>query len=61
MTHPMGFSKTEPSVGAIVGSLNRELSRFASRVWLQGHRVEMLQVRCLCALPLNHLGQQHLR
>lgn len=44
VTHPLGFSHTEPSVGAIVGSLNKELSRFASRVWLQGHRVEMLQV-----------------
>ena len=47
VTHPLGFSdgaKAEPSVAALVGSLDRELGRFASRVWLQGHRVEMLQV-----------------
>ena len=53
VTHPLGFSHTEPSVGAIVGSVNRECSRFASRVWLQGHRVEMLQVCSACLLWLH--------
>ncbi|KAK9811199.1 hypothetical protein WJX73_009529 [Symbiochloris irregularis] len=43
VTHPMGFGSTEPSVAALVGSLDKDLGRFASRVWLQGHRVEMLQ------------------
>lgn len=46
VTHPMGFRpKGEagaPSVAAIVGSLDRQCSKFASRVWLQGHRVEMM-------------------
>ena len=48
MTHPLGFSHSEPSVAALVGSLDKECSQFASRVWLQGHRIEMLQVHiCL--------------
>ena len=45
MTHPLGFSHSEPSVAALVGSLDKECSQFASRVWLQGHRIEMLQAR----------------
>ena len=51
MTHPLGFSHSEPSVAALVGSLDKECSQFASRVWLQGHRIEMLQVRLTCHHP----------
>ena len=45
MTHPLGFSHSEPSVAALVGSLDRDCGQFASHVWLQGHRIEMLQAR----------------
>ena len=49
VTHPLGFSHSEPSVAAMVGSLDRDCGQFASHVWLQGHRIEMLQVGALPA------------
>ncbi len=53
----MGFSETEPSIAAVVGSLDRYCSRYAAEVLLQGHRVEIIQARparpfqCLSACP----------
>ena len=41
----MGFSETEPSIAAVVGSLDRFCSRYAAEVLLQGHRVEIIQAR----------------
>ena len=41
----MGFSETEPSIAAVVGSLDRYCSRYAAEVLLQGHRVEIIQAR----------------
>ncbi|KAK9827384.1 hypothetical protein WJX81_005044 [Elliptochloris bilobata] len=43
VTHPMGFSETEPSIAAVVASLDRYCSRYAAEVLLQGHRVEIIQ------------------
>ena len=45
MTHPRGFSVTEPSVAAVVGSLDSNTAQYAARVRLQGHRVEIIQAR----------------
>ena len=45
VTHPMGFSETEPSIVAVVGSLDRFCLRYAAEVLLQGHRVEIIQAR----------------
>jgi Piwi domain len=42
VTHPMGFNETEPSIAAVVGSLDGTCSRFASRIRIQGHRVEII-------------------
>ena len=41
----MGFSETEPSIAAVVGSLDAYCARYAAEVLLQGHRVEILQAR----------------
>ena len=57
MTHPLGFSHSEPSVAALVGSLDKECSQFASRVWLQGHRIEMLQVGASLYTPAACAGE----
>ncbi len=45
MTHPRGFSVTEPSVAAVVGSLDSNTARYAARIRLQGHRIEIIQAR----------------
>lgn len=53
----MGFSETEPSIAAVVGSLDRFCSRYAAEVLLQGHRVEIIQARMSkmgCAPPGHH-------
>ena len=50
----MGFSETEPSIAAVVGSLDRFCSRYVAEVLLQGHRVEIIQAR-LCTLRLGVL------
>lgn len=41
----MGFSESEPSIAAVVGSLDAYCARYAAEVLLQGHRVEILQAR----------------
>ena len=51
VTHPMGFSETEPSIAAVVGSLDRFCSRYAAEVLLQGHRVEIIQARLRTLRP----------
>ncbi|KAK9837636.1 hypothetical protein WJX74_001800 [Apatococcus lobatus] len=43
VTHPMGFSESEPSIAAVVGSMDRYLSRYAAEVQLQPHRLEIIQ------------------
>ena len=45
VTHPRGFSVTEPSVAAVVGSLDSNTARYAARIRLQGHRIEIIQAR----------------
>ncbi len=45
MTHPRGFNVTEPSVAAVVASMDAHTARYAARVRLQGHRVEIIQAR----------------
>ena len=45
VTHPVGFNTASPSVAAVVGSLDRALSQYASEILLQGHRVELITVR----------------
>ena len=45
MTHPRGFNVTEPSVAAGVASMDANTARYAARVRLQGHRVEIIQAR----------------
>lgn len=69
MTHPKtagdaayggGHNKAEPSIAAVVGSLDKECARYATRVSPQGHRLEVIQVAAetlLCAaLPHLSLG-----
>ena len=58
VTHPVGFNQNSPSVAAVVGSLDRQLSCFGSQILPQGHRVELLLVRtaessCLMVLPVS--------
>jgi len=48
VTHPRGFNVTEPSVAAVVASMDGNTARYAARVRLQGHRVEIIQARALC-------------
>lgn len=43
-----GFSESEPSIAAVVGSMDRYLSRYAAEVQLQPHRLEIIQ-----ACPLH--------
>ena len=45
VTHPTGFNPASPSVAAVVGSMDANMSRFASQIMLQGHRVEIITVR----------------
>ena len=40
----MSFSETEPSIAAVVGSMDAKCSTFSAEVQLQGHRVEIIQV-----------------
>lgn len=43
VTHPMGYNETEPSIAAVVGSMDAKCSRYSAEVQLQGHRVEIIQ------------------
>ncbi|KAK9840859.1 hypothetical protein WJX84_012195 [Apatococcus fuscideae] len=43
VTHPMGFSESQPSIAAVVGSMDRYISRYAAQVQLQPHRLEIIQ------------------
>lgn len=45
VSHPLGFNQTEPSIAAVVGSMDAKCSRYSAEVQLQGHRVEIIQVR----------------
>ena len=45
VTHSRSFDTSEPSVAAVVGSINPSCTRYAAQIKLQGHRVEMVQVR----------------
>ena len=36
---------TEPSVAAVVASMDADTARYAARVRLQGHRIEIIQAR----------------
>lgn len=54
VTHPMGFNRATPSIASVVGSIDRYATRYAERSRLQGHRVEMIQVRAPLSLLLTH-------
>ena len=58
MTHPRGFSVTEPSVAAVVGSLDSNTARYAARIRLQGHRIEIIQAR---AVACDHVAPDWLQ
>lgn len=47
VTHSRSFDASEPSVAAVVGSLNRYGTKYSCRVKIQGHRQEMIQVGTL--------------
>lgn len=49
MTHPITFVETEPSIASVVGSLDPAIAHFAARIIIQGHRVEIITVRCMFA------------
>lgn len=53
VTHPKSFNKTEPSIAAVVGSLDIRLGSYATRVCVQGHRLEIIQVLWLCLEPIS--------
>ncbi len=42
VTHPTSRDESEPSVAAVVGSLDAYLARFSTRVLLQAHRQEVI-------------------
>lgn len=42
-----GFSESEPSIAAVVGSMDRYLAKYAAEVHLQPHRLEIIQVHRL--------------
>ena len=56
VTHSRSFDSSEPSVAAVVGSLNRSATRYSCRVKIQGYRQEMIQVShiidAICTFPL---------
>ena len=52
VTHPLGFDQSEPSIAAVVGSMDAKCSRYSAEVQLQGHRVEIIQV-LTSVLPLS--------
>eukprot|EP00210_Caulerpa_lentillifera_P004611 g4397.t1 len=45
VTHPTGFDETEPSVGAIVASMDPFLGQFAARVLTMPHRAEKMSMK----------------
>lgn len=45
VTHPTSFDKNEPSVGAIVASMDRFLGQFAARILTMPHREEKMSMR----------------
>lgn len=49
VTHPAGFNKAEPSIAAVVGSMDQWCGRFATKVSLQGHRLEIIQASAASA------------
>ena len=44
VTHPTGFNTAEPSIAAVVGSMDPQCGRFATRVCPQGNHLEIIQV-----------------
>ncbi|KAK9811129.1 hypothetical protein WJX73_005016 [Symbiochloris irregularis] len=60
VTHPKSFNKTEPSIAAVVGSLDNHVGSFATRVCVQGHRLEIIQnLRDMVLELLEAYHQQH--
>ena len=51
VTHPRGFTVTEPSVAAVVGSLDSNTARYAARIRLQGHRIKIIQAWVITCRP----------
>lgn len=44
VTHSRSFNKNEPSVAAVVASMDQYASTYACEVKMQGHRQEVIQV-----------------
>ena len=55
VTHSRSFDTSEPSVAAVVGSINPSCTRYAAQIKLQGHRVEMVQVRRSLAMSMSFI------
>lgn len=45
VTHPVSFDSNEPSVGAVVASMDPALSQFAARIIYLSHRTENLHLK----------------
>ncbi|KAK9852837.1 hypothetical protein WJX84_011569 [Apatococcus fuscideae] len=43
VSHPTGFSNSEPSIAAVVGSMDAGIAQYAAQVALQPHRLEVIQ------------------
>ena len=48
VTHSRSYDKSEPSVAAVVASMDPNASTYACEVKMQGHRQEMIQVCIPC-------------
>lgn len=56
VTHSRSFDTSEPSVAAVVASMNKSCTRFSCAVRMQGHRVEIIQVLLSAAHKTTRLS-----
>ena len=47
MTHPRSWQVAEPSIAALVGSLDHHATQYSAFIQLQGHNVEVIKVSCM--------------
>ncbi|GMH42602.1 hypothetical protein BSKO_10521 [Bryopsis sp. KO-2023] len=45
VTHPTGFDEREPSVAALVASMDPAIGQYATRIIVQGHRQELIDMK----------------
>ena len=43
----MTWQESEPSIAALVGSLDRHATQYSAFIQLQGHNIEVIQVGCM--------------